>query len=113
MVKRIDAEYDHSRGVNDTHTQWTEDLSEYVTEDLTSVNGITLTLFAPDGTKALDAVSASAVDTDTVGYTFASGDVSQQGGHQGYFTIDHGTDDDQRVPNNGNFVVQVIPDDQL
>lgn len=109
MVKTVDAQYDHARGINDDHTQWTETL-DAVSEDLTGVQGITLTVIAPDGTKAVDAASATAVDTDTAGYTFTDGELTQEGSHQAFFSVNFADGSSQRVPNNGNYLLQIIPD---
>jgi hypothetical protein len=112
MVKTVDAHYDHARGINDDHTQWTETL-DAVDEDLTGVQGLTLTVIAPDGSKPLDATSATAVDADTVGYTFDDSDLTQQGSHQAFFSVNFSDGSSQRVPNNGNYLLQVVPDGKV
>lgn len=94
--------YDFALKEADTHSTW-----EYTLEDrdgnaidVSGVNAVRLTVVAPDGTKAVDAASATLADAPNgvVSYTFADGDLTQAGGHDAEWEIEHGASDIEYIP---------------
>ena len=95
-------EYEFALKEGDTHSTW-----EYTLEDrdgnpidVSGANGVALTVVAPDGTKALDAVAATIVDgaNGVVSYTFTEADLTTEGGHDAEWEITHAASDVEYVP---------------
>jgi hypothetical protein len=94
--------YDFALKEGDTHSTW-----EYTLEDrdgdaidVSGANDVRLTVVAPDGTKALDAVSATIADgaNGVVSHTFADADLTQAGGHDAEWEIEHAASDIEYIP---------------
>lgn len=108
MVSRVtNPNADHVRNVDDTYKTWTQELAE-VDGDLTTANGVTLKVVAPDGSVAVSDVSVTVDDADTVSYQFAAGDLTQPGGHKATFDVDF-SGKTRVVPAAGHYDVHVTP----
>lgn len=99
---------DHARKLTDGYTTWTQTLTG-TDVDLTTVTDVTLYVEAPDGTTVVSDQSVNVVDSETVSYQFGSSELSQTGGHDAEFHVDHsGTI--EILPEDDYFEVRVYDD---
>lgn len=98
---------DHERKTNDGFKTWTQTLD--TDTDLTTITGVTLYVEAPDGTQVVSGQSVNVVDSDTVSYQFGASELTQTGGHNAEFHIDHsGTNEIE--PEDDYYTIQVDAD---
>lgn len=94
--------YDFAIKDKDIYSTWERTLTDRDGNaiDVSGAVGVSITVVAPDGTVAVDGAAATIVDgpNGVVSYTFADTDLTQAGGHDVEWEIEHSTGVFQYVP---------------